>query len=268
MSRSGILVFLLATVLGGCRKDEEEVTQADVVMMIDHAVAEKGILPLFAHLQSLRLGPGRWSPTGEVPCIALDSITGDTAAFPMNGPVTAFLRFFSQGCLGLDGVQRNGAIVVHYDTTIAGQAMVSGFSAADLDLGLGHFRFGATVEAQNVTTSTVHLDSSFVHSSGAWSERFRGVVSYSLLNAPLDSVVQSDRYSVLFDLVGKDHNGRAYGTVAVAGLELDVDCAWITKGEETFTVEDAIERRMDHGQGCDGRVELHAGEQVVGLTIP
>ncbi|MBK8340450.1 MAG: hypothetical protein IPK99_10875 [Flavobacteriales bacterium] len=268
MYRSPVLLLILVTLLGGCRKDEEEATEQNVATMIDHAVAEKGIFPLFAHLKGLRLGPGRWSPTGEVPCITLDSIVGDTGAFPMNGPVTAFLRFLGPGCPGLDGVQRNGTIVVRYDTTLAQEALIGGFSTTDLDLGVGRFRFGATVDAPNGTTSTVHMDSAFVQYAGAWSERFRGNIIYSLLDAPLDSVVQNDRYSVLFDLLGKDHNGRTYGVVPVEALEVEVDCAWITRGIEAFTLDDGIERRMYHGEGCDDHVELHTNEQVAGLTIP
>lgn len=267
-SRSTILLLFTVFLVTACRKEDEQPTQVDVVMMIDHAFTGKAILPVFAHLQSMQLGPGRWTPTGNMDCVELDSISGDTLAFPTGGPVTLHLRFLSPGCVGLDGTERGGIVHVSYDSIADGGARISDMYTTDLTAGGIRVRFGATVTTLGPTSSTLLLDSSYMHAFGDWSERLRGTITYSLQNAPFDSVPEDDHYTVQSDLLGMDRNGRSYGAISTESVGIAMECAWITGGVETFVVDDAIERRLVHGAGCDGQVELHANENVFGLTIP
>lgn len=266
LCRQLTLVACVVSVVA-CRKDRREATLDDLLMMVDHAYAEKCLLPLLPIVNNLEVGPGHWVPPATGPfCLVLDSITGDTATLPPGEVISLHLRFDPSGCGSLDGVVREGRIVARYDTVRNGLAVLAGLWTPDLRVMDLRIRAGASCTHTDPNLWRLRVDSSAIWYDGDWSRRFQGDVNY--LRVISDPQAPAS-YQITVNVVGGDRKGRIYGSTTSVSLDYRLNCAWITSGTEVITYDDGYDRMIDHGPGtCDASVWLHVGTERFGLTIP
>lgn len=255
---------MLAT---GCKK-EDDLGSEEANAMVDHAFTENLVAPLFPLAQALGLGPGRWAVDSATFCLGLDSLVGDTGAFPANGPVTLHLRFLG-GCTGAGGRERTGVFILRYDSLESdGRARLAAFSTPDLHAAGFRLRCDATVSPLADGRHRVRVDSSFVWNDGAWSRRYHGNLDHALRSGTVDSIANDDVYDVHEELIGQDRSGTAYTATSGTDLEVATGCAWVRGGTLTFVQSDERERVLDYGSGCNARADLTVADTRFGLIIP
>ncbi|HMQ75777.1 MAG TPA: hypothetical protein PKE21_02620 [Flavobacteriales bacterium] len=265
--RTGALLATLVLVTG-CRK-EDDLGSEEVSTMVDHAYTENLITPLFPLAQAMGIGPGRWSPDSALFCLGLDSLEGDTTAFPANGPVTLHLRFSDGGCTDAAGRGRSGPFVLRYDSLESdGRARLIAFSTPGLQCAGFELQCGASVNSLGDGRVRVQVDSSAIWRQGAWSRRYRGHLDHELISGSIDAVANDDVYAVAVDVIGQDRYGTAYTATTNTALEVTTGCRWVRGGVLAFVQSDERDRTLDHGSGCDARADLIVSDTRFGLIIP
>lgn len=266
MSRTWGLI-VLAVVASGCEQEEEEPLAVDTV--VDRAYFMPSLVPVVPWLMALAPGPGHWPDVGAVDCAVLDSISGDTAGFPVSGPITMYLRYPAGGCTALEGRTREGSVVVQLDDlTTTANAQFS-ISCDDLRYDGLRARFHLEGTTLDSTRWVVMLDSSAIFSGGAWSPRSTGTLVYELVDKGLPTVAGDEAFSLEHDLSGSDGTGRSFHAYTIQPLGLFSGCGWIGSGKERIEPDQLSPRDLDHGNGsCDGRTTIQVDGQEIGLTIP
>lgn len=261
-------VLAALVLLAACKK-EDDLGSEEANTMVDHAHAENLIAPLYPLAQALGIGPGLWAPDSASFCLSVDSVLGDTAMFPANGPVTLHLRFSEGGCLDAAGRGRTGPLVLRYDSLEGdGRARLSAFHTPGLECAGFRIRFGASVSPLSDGRHRVLVDSSAIWRQGAWSRRYRGRLDHELISGTIDDVPGDDVYSVTVEVIGQDRYGTAYTATTSTVLEVATGCKWVRGGVLTFVQSDERERTLDHGSGCDARADLTVADTRFGLIIP
>ena len=262
-----LLVLLAAVLLTACER--EEAPDGDVDMVVDHAYLMAGLHPLLPYVLAMDPGPGRWHLLPDVDCSVMDSISGDTAGYPLNGPVRLHLSYPPGGCEALDGREREGVLIVEVEgvpDTLLAKVRIS---ASDLDQAGLRARFGISCTRLDSLRWMAMLDSSFVFRSGAWSRRSTGTLVYRLQDAGSDSLAGDERYSVALDVNGQDRHGRAFHAFTLSDLLVAADCGWALSGLERLEPAENDVRDLDHGGGtCDAQATILLGDGSIGLTIP
>ncbi|MBK6627873.1 MAG: hypothetical protein IPG35_09845 [Flavobacteriales bacterium] len=260
---------LAAIVLMASCKKEDDLGSEEVNTMVDHAHAENLIAPLYPLAQALRIGPGHWTPDSATFCMSVDSVQGDTAMFPANGPVTLHLRFNEGGCLDAAGRGRTGPLVLEYDSLEGdGRARLSAFHTSGLECAGFSFRCAASVSPLSDGRHRVLVDSSAIWRQGAWSRRYHGRLDHELIAGTIDGTAGDDVYAVTVEVIGQDRYGTAYTATTSTILEVATGCKWVRGGVLTFVQSDERERTLDYGSGCDARADLTVADTRFGLIIP
>lgn len=260
---------LAALVLMAACKKEDDLGSEEVNTMVDHAHAENLIAPLFPLVRAMVVGPGHWTPDSALFCASVDSLVGDTAMFPANGPVTLHLRFSDGGCTDAAGRGRSGPMVLLFDSLeVDGRARLIAFSTAGLECAGFLFRCGATVEPLGEGRYRIQLDSSAIWRQGAWSRRYRGHLDHELISGGIDGIANDDVYAVAEEMIGQDRYGTSYTATTSTVLEVATGCKWVRGGVLTFVQSDERERTLDYGTGCDARADLTVADTRFGLIIP
>jgi len=261
--------FLSALLISGCESNnDDELLEEDVRSVIDHAHASMVLLPVYPLIRALQAGDAPWVTMGSRTCAVVDSIVGDTVAFPNAGDVTVYLRYPSGGCTDVDGRIREGNLVVVFASSVG--VGPGSFSAYSGNFGASGFtsRFGMHGNA-NAAVQEVELDSSFIWQAGAWSRRISGSMAYSVVEGNLTMEPDDDEYTLTHVLTGKDRSGASYSANTSEALSVGTTCRWTRSGMEIILPDGLGQRILDHGAGaCDGASAITAGGQTIGLTIP
>ncbi len=266
MRNTAILLCGSIVLALGCRKEDVPGTE-EASCLVDHAFVEHLIVPLYPLARALAIGPGHWTVDSADFCLRLDSLVGDTTAFPANGPVTLHLRFLP-GCTDVSGQVRTGTFLLRCDSVTEGRARIAGFSTPDLDVDGIRLRCGASVGAVPDGRERVRLDSSAVWRLGAWSRRLRGDLDHQRTAGQVDNLPQDDVYAVRVAVIGQDRNGIAYTASTTTDLEVATGCRWVRAGATALVLGDDRDRRIDHGSGCDDRADLYVDDTRFGLQLP
>lgn len=263
-----LLCCLLAGLLIGCDNDEGSPLAEDVAMVVDHTVVSAPVVSVYPLLRAMRVGELPWDSIADHTCATVDSITGDTAAFPSNGPVTLHLRYPDGGCTDVDGRTRAGALVVTFDEIVGGTPGSFTASSTSLTVTGTKVRFTLTGTVSGAGQS-VELDSCFVWLSGAWALKTEGLLTYQMTSGNTTTDHLDDGYVVNRNSNGLDRNGRAYSVSTSTQLRFDLGCPWVTEGKELIMPSGLAQRLLDHGTGaCDGYSGIILNGDTIGLTIP
>lgn len=266
-----IRTVLSCLLLAACVKDDpaEDVAVADVHTVIDHVYTERGVLPVPALVNALRLGSGHWADITSFTCASVDSITGDTALFPAGGPVAVYLSFPDTGCVDIDLHRRAG----HLRITLTNAHGTPGATMSVLceelmDNGL-RYRFGLRDSTLAPDTFQLTIDSSFIHHAGDWGRRITGTGRYHWTSGQGDDDPLNDTYALMYTGSGIDRDGRAYTFATDTALVFTPGCPWVEGGVETIAPSDLESRGLDYGSGtCEDHCVIDVGGEPVGLTIP
>jgi hypothetical protein len=181
VQRSFLSLFVLLVLSTSCQQESAEpVAPADVNASVDHAYMESAIVPIFPLVNALKAGPGNWTSITTHTCASLDSITGDTAAFPANGPVTLHLRYPDLGCTDIDGRVRIGRMTVTLTDGLSVPGAIATIACPDLKIDQYRFRFGLRDSMAYADTAIVRVDSGFIFTQGDWARRYSGNYRYAL----------------------------------------------------------------------------------------
>lgn len=261
-------LLMMALLASSCKK-ETDLGSDEVNTMVDHAYAENLIAPLYPLALAMNIAPGRWVPDSSTFCVSMDSLVGDTALFPANGPVTVHLRFHDGGCADPAGRGRSGPFVLRFDSLEGdGRARIAAFSTPELQCAGFQFRCGASVSRLSDGRYRVRMDSSAIWRQGAWSRRFRGDLDHELVAGMVDEAANDDVHEVSVAVIGQDRFGTGYTATTTLPLEVSTGCRWIKAGVHTFVQADERERTLDYGSGCDARADLTVSDTRFGLIIP
>lgn len=262
------LLFLSILVLFACKKEEEE-GAGDMTAVVDHVYTSANLIPILPLVIALDPGPGNWHLLQGLTCASVDSITGDTAAFPANGPVTVHLHFPDTGCTSIDGRTRAGDLRITLGDAIGTIGAQATISATDHATGGIHYRFTFTATCTADQRWLLSMDTVSVRTSGPWQFRLKGTYTYERIAGAGDPDPMNDAYDLDFNLDGRDRNGVDYDAYAVTDLRYALDCKWIRQGVEDVDPSNADIRRVDHGNGtCNAQTEVEIDGNTVGLTIP
>ena len=242
---------------------------ADVFTAIDHAFTERALLPLPALVNALQLAAGNWTAITAHTCASIDSITGDTTAFPAGGPVTIHLHFPDTGCVDIDGHRRTGLLHV----TLSDFPGMSGarVSIRSDDLVDNSLRYRFALRDSTIVSDTIAMaiDSSFMYYAGDWGRRIAGSGTMAWTAGQGDDDHSNDTYAVHYSSTGIDREGRAYTSTTTTDLQFSIACPWIHDGTESLIPDGLEPRTLDYGTAvCDAQCEIGVGEVNVGLTIP
>lgn len=263
-----LLCCLAAGLIIGCENDDEQPLAEDVAMVVDHTVASAPMVSVYPLLRALRVGELPWDSIAGHTCATIDSITGDTAAFPNNGPVTLHLRYPDGGCTDVDGRTRAGQLTVNLDEELG--EMPGSFTASSNGLTVTgtkvRFTLTGTVSGSG---QSVEFDSCFVWLSGAWGLKTEGLLTYQMTTGNTTTDHMDDGFLVNRTSNGLDRNGRAYSVSTSTQLRFDLECPWVTEGKELILPSGLAQRLLDHGTGaCDGYSGIILNGDTIGLTIP
>lgn len=263
-----LLFCLVAGLWVGCQKDDEAPLAEDVSMVVDHAVVSAPLVSIYPLLRAMRIGELPWDSIPGHTCAAIDSISGDTAAFPGNGPITLHLRYPDGGCTDVDGRARAGALTVTLDEVIGQAPGAFAASSDNLTVTGTKVRFALTGSVSGAN-GTVDLDSCFVWLSGAWALKTQGLLSYQMTAGSTTSDHTDDEYVINRTSNGLDRNGRPYVVSTSTQLRFELECPWVSEGKELILPSGVAQRLLDHGTGtCDGYSGIILNGDTVGLTIP
>ena len=259
---------LLVMVWSGC-KTEENAGDTDLTTVVDHVYAERGLLSITPLINALKAGPGAWDQLASHTCAQVDSIVGDTAAFPGNGPVIIYMRYPDPGCVDIDGRTRSGAMRMMITGELSVPGTIAEVNSTDLTVDGKRHRFGMRDSIAVDSTIIVRMDSSAMFRGGDWSRTFTGILGYRQVAGTGDAMHENDIYRCSVDLDGQDHNGLPYTATSSADLMISIACKWVTVGEEVIIPEGKSERYLDYGAGaCDANSAITVEDEVFGLTIP
>ena len=264
-------ILLLTLLVAACVKDDpaEDIAAEDVYTAIDHAFTERAILPLPALVNALQLEGGGWTAITAHTCASVDSITGDTAAFPAGGAVTLHLHFPDTGCVDIDGHRRSGLLRITLSDFPGATGAVVTIRSDDLTDNDLRYRFALSDTTVTVDTFNIHIDSSFVYSSGDWGRRINGSGSMIWTDGLGDDDHSNDGFTIHYSGTGLDREGRTYSSSTTQDLRFSIACPWIHGGIESLVPAGLDPRTLDYGTGvCDAQCEIGVGAVNVGLTIP
>jgi hypothetical protein len=262
-----LIVPLAMAFLTACETGTEDtLTAEDVRTVIDHAQMCMVTDQVYPLIRALQVGHAPWATMGTRTCATVDSLVGDTANFPTNGPVTAYLRYTA--CDDVDGRVRDGALAIEFTTAIGGgpgnfKAWSDGLTVANIRL-----RFGMDGLAAGALQE-VSLDSTFEWRNGAWGQRHSGTLTYAHTAGSSTPDPTDDVYALSKTVDGMDRTGRTYSANTSEALTIGTTCRWATEGKEIILPQDLGQRILEHGNGtCDGLTNIVVGSQDIGLTIP
>ncbi len=262
-------ILLSVLLISGCESNnDDELLEEDVRCVIDHAHASLVLAPVYPLVRALQAGNAPWATIGSRTCAVVDSIIGDTAAFPNAGAVTVYLRYPTGGCTDIDGRIREGNLVVVFASSVG--SVPGSFAAHSNNFGASGFtsRFGMHGSATGAVQEVL-MDSSFIWQGGAWSRRLSGSMAYNAVEGNLTGEPDDDEYTLTHVLAGKDRNGASYSANTSEALRVGTTCRWTLSGKEIILPDGLGQRILDHGTGaCDGTSAITAGGQTIGLTIP
>jgi hypothetical protein len=199
----------------------------------------------------------------------VDSIMGDTAAFPTNGPVTVHLRYPEPGCVDIDGRNRTGLVTVVLSGGTAADSSRMAVATTRLSMDGLDYRYGLQAVRYAEDTWSVVIDSSFILQQGIWSRRMHGPLTYRNAGYTGQQEPANATYRITHALEGRDRQGRAYGAYVQEELSLRLGCPWLLEGIEVIEPENVPVREVDHGDGsCSPASTILTDVGEVGLTSP
>lgn len=263
-----LLYGLVAGLLIGCENDDEAPLAEDVSMVVDHIAVSAPVVSVYPLLRALRIGELPWDSVQAHTCATVDSITGDTAAFPNNGPITLYLRYPDGGCSDIDGRNRAGALTITLEEVLGEAAGAFSASSSGLTVTGTKIRFTMSGSSSGAGQA-VELDSCFVWLSGAWALKTQGLLSYTMTTGNTTTDHTDDAYVINRSSNGLDRDGRAYSVSTSTPLRFALECQWVTEGKELIMPSGLEQRILDHGAGaCDGYSGIILNGDTIGLTIP
>jgi hypothetical protein len=267
---SKIVAFAGTLALVGCVKDDSpDIPVAEVYQVVDHVFQERALIPMTALANALGAGAGAWSAITAHTCASIDSITGDTANFPTNGPVMIYLHFPDTGCTDIDGHVRSGRVVLTISDHLGVPGAKASIMSDDLTDGPCRYRFAITDSTTGTDSLFVRIDSSFIYSAGDWGRRLRGDAHYAMTAGQGDDDHANDVYTITTAFTGGDRYGVQYSCTSGQPLVFAIACPRISAGTETIEPDDHGPRELDYGSGgCDDHLDFQAEGQSFGLTIP
>lgn len=270
MRYRALLLLASGAWLVSCVKDDsEDIPLAEIYQVVDHAFTERALVPLPAIAEAHGIGPGNWLAIGANTCALVDSITGDTAAFPLNGPVTIHLHYPDTGCTDLDGHRRAGLLRITYTDLPGVDGAIIALHSADLTDGPFRYRFWITDSVLGIDSTHVRIDSSYIFTAGDWGRRIRGTATFLRVEGQGDADPLNDVFTIAHGFTGSDRYGGAYSAQTGTPLRWERDCAWIGGGTATIDPAAFDPRDLDYGvNNCDDHLDFQAEGQSFGLTIP
>jgi len=262
---------VLAPAIHACRQEDTgPVAINDMNASVDHAVMESMLVRVFPLVNALRAGPGAWQAMQTRTCAVVDSITGDTAVFPSNGPVTLHLRYPDPYCVDIDGRRRAGVLTITLTDVLTVPGAMAFVSSSDLKVDDYRYRFGLRDSVVAADSSIVRVDSGFIFTQGAFAPRYTGTYAYTVTDSTGGADPQNDAYSVVQSTQGLDREGMAYtAETTTTPMAVAIACRWATAGIVLVVPAEGHEQELDYGDGgCDDLARIRTQGQEVGLTIP
>ena len=248
---------LIALALVACRKNEaDSPVDRDYTAAVDNNRAE-------AYFNDALAQSDAANKDGELPCAV--SITFDTTATPR----TMLIDFGTSNCLGNDGRNRRGRLLVTYTGPYRAPGTVITITPQDYYVNDHHVQGSKVVT--NVGTNgdgqpyfTVNVNGTVTAPDGSWTsthsyQRTRTWIAGSSTLALLDDV-----YLISGGGSGVNRNGIPFSMLITTPLRVEIGCPHIVSGVMQITPGSLGVRTVDFGNGaCDDQATV----TVNGITF-
>lgn len=251
--------------LAACEKDGDD---ENIRSCIDLSAAELTFARLFLLARNSSPINNSFANIATGTCAQVDSIVGDTSAFPTNGSVSVFLTFPDTGCVDVDLRRKSGPLKIVFHGSLENIGDSAAVHLTDFEGGVGTTdgiakMVRTTANSFDISFEDCHLTSTsgtMDYSGNTTITQLEGLAT----NGPLD-----DAYSYVGEWVCVDREGTPFNAQAITAVQLSNACSWNIFGQVNVDPEERGDQRMDFGNDlCDGEVVVYTSGSDQTIILP
>ena len=273
------LLLALPLLVASCRKDRNTKTGdndfagsgVDIAMMDNH----------FADAQSIddQAETGNLSTfrtaNGNTPSQAR-TMAGGCATITVDTTVTPHLRTIDFGpvnCLGLDGKNRRGKILVHYNGHYKDSGSLRSITFSDYYVNDNQILGTKTVTNMGQNSAgevyyNIMIDGSIVKANGAGTVSGQSSRVRTWLAGYNTAGWMDDEYAITGTASITRANGNVISANVTTPLHRSLSCNWIDAGVISITPQSGNVRTLDYGTGtCDDAATVTVNGNVYNITL-
>jgi hypothetical protein len=269
--KSLFLAALTVIALSGCKKEKEEEIDKDTAAAEDNALFEKtyndaGDIADQAAISGSLTGYRVDDNSSALSNCA--TITHDT----ISNPHVLTIDFGTANCLGNDGRNRRGQIIVTYTGAYRDSGHVHTITFNNYYVNDYHVEGSKTVTNMGHNSSgnlyfTIQINGLLTSPTGqqrSWtsSRQREWIQGESTLSWG------DDIYLITGSASGTSFAGRAFSVTILTPLRVELSCRYIVSGSFLLTIQNRPDRTLDYGNGaCDAYATVTINNQTYNIVL-
>ena len=269
--KSIFLVALAVLALSACKKEKEEEVDNDVSAAQDNALFEKtyndaGDIADQAAISGSLSGYRIDDNSSALSHCA--TITHDT----VSNPHILTIDFGSSNCMGHDGRNRRGQIIVSYTGAYRDSGHVHTITFNNYYVNDYHVEGSKTVTNMGHNNSghlyfTIQVNG-LITNPGGQQRSWTSSRQREWIQGESTLVWGDDIYLVSGSASGTSFAGRAFSVTILTPLRIELSCRYIVSGSFRLTIQGRPDRTLDYGNGaCDANATVTINNHTYNIIL-